>query len=422
MISFKCSTFTNSVACPSAHFPQAIGMGETGIVFSSGVIWKELRYTTHQILKEFGMGTNLLAERIQEEVICYVKKLVEMKGKPVDPQHFTYVSVSNIICSIMFGRRFSYDDPRFKKTVDSLNRVSECARGAGAINFLPFLKYLPGDMFKAKKIQVNWLSVKKVLAEIVFEIERQGKITAKKRNSGNYIFSYRDKQHKNKQIGNATCLDDDNLLKNIIDLFAAGTETVASSIVWCLLFILHTPSVQTKIHEELDREVGQERQPTMEDQARLPYLNAVIKETQRLSNVVPFSVMHKTSEEIKIGDFIIPKGTTLIPNLDSVLHDPEVWGSDAEIFNPDRFLDKDGNVIHREEFIPFSLGPRICVGEAMAKMELFLFLSSMFQRFQFVAKDSKNLPTLKPNIGFTSVPTAFEILCVDRFKKTEALV
>ena len=227
------------------------------------------------------MGTNLLAERIQEEVTCYMNKLAEMKGKPVDPQHFTYVSVANIICSFAFGRRFSYEDPRFKKTVDSLKRVSECARGAGAINFFPFLKYLPGDMFKAKTIQANSSCVKKMIAEKVSEIDRKSDVSAKKDDGGSYIFSYRDKQHKKTQSGKATCLNDDNLLKSIIDLFAAGTKTVSSTILWALLFILHSPSVQTKIHEELDREVGQGRQPTMADQTRLPYLNAVIKETQR---------------------------------------------------------------------------------------------------------------------------------------------
>ena len=391
-------------------------MSHRGISFTSGAVWRELRYTAHQILKEFGMGTNLLAEKITEEVICYVNTLVEKKGRPVDPQHFTYVSVSNIIGSIIFGRRFSYDDPRFKKTVKSIKTVAECAGMAGAVNFLPILKYLPGDIFKAKAIKVSWLNVKNLLAEMIFEVEGKGDNNPKEVDNGNYIFSYRDKQRKKTQSRKATSLDDEDLLKSTIDLFGAGTETVSSTIVWCLLFILHTPSVQTKIHEELDREVGQGRQPIMEDQARLPYLNAVIKETQRLSSVVPFSVMHKTSEEIKIGDFVIPNDTILIPNLDSVLHDPEIWGSDAEVFNPERFLDKDGNVIHREEFIPYSMGPRICLGDVMAKIELFLFLSFMFQRFQFVARDPLHPPTLKPNIGFTSVPTAFEIICVDRFK------
>ncbi|KAK3707003.1 hypothetical protein RRG08_064905 [Elysia crispata] len=84
------------------------------------------------------------------------------------------------------------------------------------------------------------------------------------------------------------------MIKTIVDLYAAGTETVSSTIVWCVLFILQSTDVQKSIHAELDREVGQERQPTMEDQARLPYLGAVIKETQRLASTVPFSLMHKS--------------------------------------------------------------------------------------------------------------------------------
>ena len=122
---------------------------------------------------------------------------------------------------------------------------------------------------------------------------------------------------------------------------------------------------------------------------------------------------------MSVHGFTIPKGTALIPNLDSVLHDTNTWGSDAEKFNPDRFLDKDGNLIHKEEFIPFSIGPRMCLGEAMAKMELFLFLSFMFQRFKFVLQDPLKLPTLQPVIGFTSVPKPYTVQCVDRLVKDD---
>ena len=393
---------------------QAIGMGETGIVFTSGVIWKELRSATLQILKEFGMGTNLLAEKIQEEVTCYLEKLLKMRGEPVNLQHFTRVSVSNVISSIIVGKRFSHEDPRYKETVASLMRVAESSRGATAINFLPFLKYIPGDLFQAKKIQVNMTNVKDLLVEIVSEIEGTAVTGNQRYNNANFISSYRRKQQEKLQAGKRTSLDDNNMIKTIVDLYAAGTETVSSTIVWCVLFILQSTDVQKSIHAELDREVGQERQPTMEDQARLPYLGAVIKETQRLASTVPFSLMHKTSEEITVGEFVIPRGTSLIPNLDSVLHDPEIWGSDAHKFNPKRFLDTDGSFIHREEFIPFSIGPRLCLGEALGKMELFLFLSSMFQRFQFVPIDPLNLPTLKPNIGITSVPAPYEVCCLDR--------
>ena len=392
-------------------------MGDSGVAFSSGPLWKELRMTTLQILREFGMGSSSLAEKIQEEVNCFVNKLAEQKGEVIDLQHYTHVSVSNVICSIILGKRFSYEDSRFKITVESLTRIAESARGAAAINFLPFLKYLPGDMFQAKKIQKNWANVKDMIVEIISEMIPDTADTQSTTESApNYISSYRRRQQEKVKKGKRTYLDDENLTKSVIDLFGAGTETVSSTIAWCVLFILHSTDVQKKVHAELDREIGQERQPTMEDQARLPYLGAVIKETQRLASIVPFSLLHKTSEEIAIHDFVIPKGTTVIPNLDSVLHDPKIWGYDADRFNPGRFLDKDGSLLQREEFLPFSIGPRLCVGEAMAKVELFLFMSSMFHRFEILATETLNPPSLKPNIGITSVPESFRVLCRERFK------
>ncbi|GFO14284.1 cytochrome p450 2u1 [Plakobranchus ocellatus] len=398
-------------------FLQCIGRGDTGIAFSSGPVWKELRSTTHQILKEFGMGTNTLAERIREEVNCYVNKLAELEGKPVDIQHFTHVSVSNVICSIIIGRRFSHEDPRYQSAAESLTNIAKNAKGAAAINFLPFLQHLPGDFFKARVIEKNMVNVKNMLVEIVSEIESKESADSGDDNVRNYIFSYRRRQNEKRKSGKRTFLDDANMVKTIIDLFAAGTETVASTIVWCVLYILCNPGVQVKIHKELDRELGQEKLPTMADQERLPYLAAVIKETQRLASIVPFSVMHKTREDVTVGNYGIPQGTTVIPDLDSVLHDPKIWGDDAEKFSPGRFLSADGSVLQREEFIPFSVGGRSCVGEALAKMELFLFLSSMFQRFEFVSPDPANLPSLKPNIGFTSVPSPYKLSCVDRLQK-----
>ncbi|RUS89078.1 hypothetical protein EGW08_003189 [Elysia chlorotica] len=405
---------------PRVFFNEVAGMGQAGLGFATGATWKDNRSTSLQILREFGMGStsNFLADTVRKETVCLVNKLVEKEGKTVDLLYFARVSMANVILSMLIGRRFSYEDPRFKNAVERMINVAESARGAGAINFLPFLKYLPGDMFDAKKIQVNLKPFADFLVEEIIELESNGcsKSDTVERSADNFISSYKRRQTEKLQSGKKTSLNYENMIKSALDLFAAGTETTSSTIIWCVLFILHSTDVQSKIHEELDREVGQGRQPTMEDQKNLPYLGAVIKETQRLASVLPFSVLHKTSKEIAIGDFVIPEGTTLMPSLDSVLHDPQIWGDDAEEFNPERFLDKDGNLIHREEFIPFFVGPRYCVGEAMAKMELFLFLSSMFQRFNFVAIDPENPPTLKPIIGVVSVPTPYKVLCVDRFK------
>ncbi|GFO14305.1 cytochrome p450 ii f2-like protein ii [Plakobranchus ocellatus] len=402
---------------PEMFFNKCIGMDNIGVAFSSGPIWKELRSTTHQILKEFGMGTNTLAERIREEVNCYVNKLADLQGEPTDIQHFTHVSVSNVISSIAIGKRFTHEDPRYQSALEDLISFAKNAKGAAAINVFPFLRHLPGDYFKARLIQKAVQNVKDMLLEIVSEVENKESAELEDDSNGNFIFSYRRKQNQKNKSGKKTFLDDANLIKTIIDLFGAGTETVSSTIVWCVLYILYNPGVQTKIHEELDRELGQEKLPNMDDQERLPYLGAVIKESQRLASILPFSVMHKTREDVTIGNYVIPKGTNVIPDLDSVLHDPKIWGDDAETFNPERFLCDDGSVLQKEEFIPFSVGGRTCVGEALAKMELFLFLSSMFQRFEFISPDPANPPSLKPNIGFTSIPSPFKLSCVDRLKK-----
>ncbi|RUS79528.1 hypothetical protein EGW08_012696 [Elysia chlorotica] len=404
---------------PKVFFNEAAGMGEAGAAFSSGVTWKENRAAVLKILREFGMGKNLLADKIQDEANCFVDQLVETKEEPIYLGHLTRVTVSNVISSIIFGRRFGYEDPRFKKVVDGMVQVLECAKGAGAINFFPFLKYLPGDMFDGKKIQAGWGKLANMIVEEIEDMEKMdGECQKVERTAENFINSYKRRQDNQEQSGKETTLNRLHMIKNCVDLFAAGTDTLSNTIVWCILYMLHSPDVQTKIHAELDREVGQGRQPTVEDQARLPYLGAVIKETQRLANVVPHSILRKTSEEITVGEYVIPQGTTLIPNLDSVLHDPEIWGSDVMEFNPERFLDKDGALIHREELIPFSIGPRICLGEAMAKMELFLFLANLFQRFEFQAPDPQNLPTLKATVGLTAEATPFKVRCVDRFMST----
>ncbi|KAK3782937.1 hypothetical protein RRG08_064897 [Elysia crispata] len=229
-------------------------------------------------------------------------------------------------------------------------------------------------MFKAKKIQRNWANVKDMIVEIISEMILDTADTQSTTESApNYISFYRRRQQEKVKKGKRTYLDDENLTKSVIDLFGAGTETVSSTISY---------------HQG--------------DTA--------------FDDYCAFLLLHKTSEEIAIHDFVIPKDTTVIPNLDSVLHDLKIWGYDADRFNPGRFLDKDGNLLQREEFLPFSIGPRLCVGEAMAKVELFLFMSSMFQRFEILATETLNPPSLKPNIGITSVPESFRVLCRERFK------
>ncbi|KGL79742.1 Cytochrome P450 2J6, partial [Tinamus guttatus] len=109
------------------------------------------------------------------------------------------------------------------------------------------------------------------------------------------------------------------------------------------------------------------------------YTNAVVHEVQRFSNVVPVGVLRLTTRDTLLGGFLVPKGTILMPNMTSVLMDKKEWET-PDAFNPEHFL-KDGQFCRREAFIPFSLGKRACLGEQLARAELFLCFTALLQKF-----------------------------------------
>ncbi|KAF1379519.1 hypothetical protein PFLUV_G00176900 [Perca fluviatilis] len=207
---------------------------------------------------------------------------------------------------------------------------------------------------------------------------------------------------------------DDNLVDSVMNLFAAGTDTTGNTLQWCLLFMAKYPHFQDQVQAELNRVVGS-RQVRVEDRMNLPYTDAVIHETQRLANIVPMSIPHKTSRDVTFQGYFIKEGTTVFPLLTSVLHDENEWES-PHTFNPSHFLDKEGKFIRRDAFMPFSAGRRVCLGESLARMELFLFFTALLQHFHFtpppgVTEDELDLT---PAVGFILAPLPHELCAVSR--------
>lgn len=146
-----------------------------------------------------------------------------------------------------------------------------------------------------------------------------------------------------------------HLVKTVRDLFIGGTETTATTIRWTLLYFLHNPEVQEKCFREIQEHIGESRKPSMKDKTNLPYVEATISEVHRCSTIAPLAVPHGVLHNVQFRGYTFPKGVTVLPNLDSVLHDPTVWG-DPQNFRPERFLDDQGKYLKRDEFIPFSMG------------------------------------------------------------------
>ncbi|NXF47332.1 CP2J2 protein, partial [Oceanites oceanicus] len=109
------------------------------------------------------------------------------------------------------------------------------------------------------------------------------------------------------------------------------------------------------------------------------YTSAVLSEVLRMGNVVPLGVPRMSTSDTILAGFHLPKGTTLMTSLTSIMFDKNVWET-PDTFNPEHFLEN-GQYRRREAFLPFSAGRRACPGEQLARTELFIFFTSLLQKF-----------------------------------------
>ncbi|KAJ8297704.1 hypothetical protein KUTeg_024235 [Tegillarca granosa] len=196
------------------------------------------------------------------------------------------------------------------------------------------------------------------------------------------------------------------LTRTILDLFAAGTETTSSALRWAIVYLIHNPDIQEKMRQEIYSVVGSSQVPKLHHQQNMPYTEAVLAEIQRCGEIVPLSIFHGVDKETKFHGFRIPKDAIITPNLDSVLSESKEF-LEPQKFEPSRFLDEDGNFRYRQHSIPFSIGRRVCLGESLAKAEMFLFLTAIVQRFTF-APEGKKPPSTEPIVGSTRAPKRFK--------------
>ena len=146
----------------------------------------------------------------------------------------------------------------------------------------------------------------------------------------------------------------------------------------------------------------------------MPYTEAVIAESMRMSCTVPVVGFHRALQDVKFHGYDIPKGTLLMQNLHYMHHDPKIWGNPEE-FQPERFLSADGKSFKKHEALtPFSIGKRACLGETLARDTIFLYFTNLFHRFSIRLADDSKDATMEPAPGFLLAPQDFNVILQDR--------
>ena len=175
-----------------------------------------------------------------------------------------------------------------------------------------------------------------------------------------------------------------------LDFFQAGAETTSTTLLWAVMYMALNPDVQRKCQREICDSLG-ERLPSIDDYYGLTYTVAACMEIQRLSRVGQRSLFHRLLKDTEVNGYKFKAGQHFATNIEKCLLDPDQF-PDPLKFNPERFLNSNGEVVKKDYLIPFGIGKRICMGESLAKNELFIFFVRLLQRLDIKVTDPKPDP------------------------------
>lgn len=207
----------------------------------------------------------------------------------------------------------------------------------------------------------------------------------------------------------------DRFLANSIqcqDLFVAGTETTSATVEWAMAELMRNPEKMQKARAEVRQVLGQSKLVQESDISRLPYLQALIKETFRL-HPIGTVLVRQAEADIEFDQYIVPKDAQLLVNLWGIGRDPSLW-LNPDSFVPERFLDSEIDVKGQHfELLTFGTGRRICLGLPLAHRMLHLMIASLLHNYDWKLEDDMKPEEMDMSEKFgLTVQKALPLKCI----------
>ncbi|XP_054652279.1 cytochrome P450 1B1-like [Dunckerocampus dactyliophorus] len=389
--------------------------GGKGMTFTNySKEWKMHRKIAQSTIRAFSSANSQTKKAFEQQIVAEARELVEIflklgsQGQYFNPAHELTVAAANVICALCFGKRYGHDDVEFRALLQRVDDFGQTVGAGSLVDVMPWLQSFPNPV---RSVFKNFKKLNKEFFGFVQDkVEEHRKTFDPEvtRDMSDAIISVIDKTESDNTLTKG------HTEGTVSDLIGAGLDTVSTALDWILLLLVKHPEIQTELHQLIDKVVGPNRLPSVEDRVHLAYLDAFIYETMRFTSFVPLTIPHSTTSDVTVEGLHIPKDTVVFINQWSINHDPLKW-KDPQIFDPSRFLDKNGSLDKdlTNNVMIFSAGKRRCIGDQIAKVEIFLFFAILLQQCHFEKCPDKDL-SLNCSYGLTLKPLDFDITAKPR--------
>ncbi|KAJ8667478.1 hypothetical protein QAD02_009141 [Eretmocerus hayati] len=388
---------------PWNYFIRLRNMGKKkGITMNDGPEWRCIRSWFVRSMRSVGFARREMSEYITEELECILENIQD--GGVRQMKQIIVPAIINVLWIFAAGKKF--DQNKLQYFIDLMGRRAQAFDMTGGIlSAFPWIRHIAPNYSGYNLLVTLNNEFKSILTEIIDE-HKKNFIAGTERD---VIDMFLTEMYSGK--GPETVFDDDQLVMILVDILLAGLNITATTLDFLFLTMLINQDSQRLLHDEIDRVIGQDRLPNMNDKANMPYLEAVILESQRLAPVVPVIGPRRVLRDTELLGYHIPRESFVIINLHSIHADSELY-PEPKLFKPERFLVEphSSSRFRDDNLLFFGKGKRQCPGVALAKTALFLLFAGIMQRYEILPVPDQDPPSLRINPGLTLSPKPYNVL------------
>lgn len=409
---------------PDNFFLRLRTMGtRKGITCTDGKLWYEHRNFAMKQMRHVGYGRSQMEQQIEHEAEELLQQLSQTQASPIEPVNLLAQSVLNVLWCLIAGERIgSNEDSTLRRLLDLMNRRSKLFDICGGLLAqFPWLRHVAPNHTGYNLIcQLN-TELHGFFMETIAEHRRRMldcEQRGEKLPESDLIFAYLQEMQNKEQ--DTSSFNETQLVMTILDFFIAGSQTTSNTINLALMVLAMREDVQTQLYAEVAANMQAAGSgtktafPHLSRRESFHYMDAFIMEVQRFFHITPITGPRRALWPTKLGGYDIPKNTTILISLRSVHLDEQHW-TEPHDFRPERFIDAEGKCSKDEYFMPFGLGRRRCLGDALARACIFSFLVRIVQHYHIVLPEGET-PSLILQPGITLTPKPYKVKFVKRAK------